>query len=175
MWEAWVRSLGWEDPLEKGKAIHSSILAWRIAWTVESMGLQRVEHYWATFTFTHAHTVLYMNSWKSWGLWQTCREQFLSKDIKVQIKNLHDPRTLWVGFSPKATSLWFLGYRPPSFRFAELQRGQILLMWALCIFVFVVDFAFLPSIRKLTITGVKWATMIFTRKLHVLQKKPCPW
>ena len=30
MWEAWVRSLGWEDPLEKGKGTHSSILAWRI-------------------------------------------------------------------------------------------------------------------------------------------------
>ena len=34
MWETWVQSLGWEDPLEKGKAIHSSILAWRIPWTV---------------------------------------------------------------------------------------------------------------------------------------------
>ena len=34
MRETWVRSLGWEDPLEKGKAIHSSILAWRIPWTV---------------------------------------------------------------------------------------------------------------------------------------------
>ena len=34
MWETWVRSLGWEDPLEKGKAIHSSIMAWRIPWTV---------------------------------------------------------------------------------------------------------------------------------------------
>ena len=34
MWETWVRSLGWEDPLEKGKATHSSILAWRILWTV---------------------------------------------------------------------------------------------------------------------------------------------
>ena len=34
MWETWVRSPGWEDPLEKGKAIHSSILAWRISWTV---------------------------------------------------------------------------------------------------------------------------------------------
>ena len=42
MWETWVRSLGWEDPLEKGKATHSSVLAWRIPWTVESMGLQRV-------------------------------------------------------------------------------------------------------------------------------------
>ena len=34
MWETWVRSLGWEDPLEKGQATHSSILAWRIPWTV---------------------------------------------------------------------------------------------------------------------------------------------
>ena len=33
MREAWVRSLGWEDPLEKVKATHSSILAWRIPWT----------------------------------------------------------------------------------------------------------------------------------------------
>ena len=34
MWETWVQSLGWEDPLEKGKAPHSSVLAWRIPWTV---------------------------------------------------------------------------------------------------------------------------------------------
>ena len=31
--ETWLRSQGWEDPLEKGKAIHSSLLAWRIPWT----------------------------------------------------------------------------------------------------------------------------------------------
>ena len=34
MWDNWVRSLGWEDRLEKEKAIHSSILVWRIPWTV---------------------------------------------------------------------------------------------------------------------------------------------
>ena len=49
MHETWVRSLGWEDPLEEGMATHSSILAWRIRWTEEpgglqSMGLQRVRH-----------------------------------------------------------------------------------------------------------------------------------
>ena len=44
MLETWVQSLGWEDPLEKGKATHSSILAWRIPWTIQSMGLQRVRH-----------------------------------------------------------------------------------------------------------------------------------
>ena len=45
MQETWVQSLGWEDPLEKGKATQFSILAWRIPWTEEpgelqSMGLQ---------------------------------------------------------------------------------------------------------------------------------------
>ena len=40
MWETWVRSLGGEDPLEKGMATHSSILACRIAWTEEPGGLQ---------------------------------------------------------------------------------------------------------------------------------------
>ena len=50
MQETWVRSLGWEDPLEKGKATHSSVLAWRIPWTVP-MGSQRVRHGGATFTF----------------------------------------------------------------------------------------------------------------------------
>ena len=49
VWETWVQSLGWEDPLEKGMVTHSSILAWRIPWTEEpgrlrSMGSQRVRH-----------------------------------------------------------------------------------------------------------------------------------
>ena len=44
MRETWVQLLGWEDPLEKGKATHSNILAWKIPWTVKSMGLQRVGH-----------------------------------------------------------------------------------------------------------------------------------
>ena len=40
MQEMWVRSLGWEDPLEKGMATHSSIPAWRIPWTEEPGELQ---------------------------------------------------------------------------------------------------------------------------------------
>ena len=40
MWETWVRSLGWEDPLEKEMATSSSILAWRIPWTEEPGRLQ---------------------------------------------------------------------------------------------------------------------------------------
>ena len=48
--QTWVQSLSWENPLEKGKATHASILAWRIPWTAQSMGSQRVGHDWATFT-----------------------------------------------------------------------------------------------------------------------------
>ena len=40
MQETWVRSLGWEDPLEEDMATHSCILAWRIPWTEEPGGLQ---------------------------------------------------------------------------------------------------------------------------------------
>ena len=49
MLETWVQTLGQEDPMEKGMATHSSILAWRIPWTekpggLQSMGSQRVGH-----------------------------------------------------------------------------------------------------------------------------------
>ena len=39
LWETWVHSLGWEEPLEEGMAIHSSILTWRIPWAEEPGGL----------------------------------------------------------------------------------------------------------------------------------------
>ena len=55
--ETWVRSLGREDPLEKGMATHCSILAWRIPRTedpggLQSMGSQRVGRDWVIFTFS---------------------------------------------------------------------------------------------------------------------------
>ena len=53
MWETWVRAPGWEDPLEKGMAIHTRTIAWKIPWTEEpgrlqAMGSQRVGHNWET-------------------------------------------------------------------------------------------------------------------------------
>ena len=49
MQETWVRSTGWEDPLEEGMATHSSILSWRIPWTekpggLQCIGSQRIRH-----------------------------------------------------------------------------------------------------------------------------------
>ena len=63
MQETRVWSLGWEDPLEKEMASHSSVLAWEIPWTEESGGLQsvgsqRVEHDWA-HERTHTHTHIF--------------------------------------------------------------------------------------------------------------------
>ena len=60
MQETWVRSLGWEDPLEKGKATHSTILAWRIPWTVHSKRSQRVGHDF------HFHVVLQLRRYKKY-------------------------------------------------------------------------------------------------------------
>ena len=56
MWETWVQSLGWEEPLERGKATHSSTMALRLSWTV--LELQRVRHKWATFIFTFTFCIL---------------------------------------------------------------------------------------------------------------------
>ena len=61
MQETWVRFLDWKDPLEKRMVTHSGIIVWRVSWTKEphrlqSMGLQRVGHDWATNTYTiYAH------------------------------------------------------------------------------------------------------------------------
>ena len=58
MWETWVRSLGWEDPLEKGKATHSSILPWRIPWTIgEAKSQTRLSDFHSPFHhFTDENT-----------------------------------------------------------------------------------------------------------------------
>ena len=53
MWESCIWSLGWEDPLEKGKATHSSILAWRIPWTI----VHKVARRWTRLSNFHFHGV----------------------------------------------------------------------------------------------------------------------
>ena len=81
MQETQVWSLGWEDPLKKGMATHSSILARRTPWTEEpsrlqSMGLQRVRHDWATNTFNY----ICIFSMKKFGL-----THFISVHTKTHI------------------------------------------------------------------------------------------
>ena len=72
MQETQVQSLDQENPLEKEMATHSSILAWRIPWTEEpgglqSMGLQRVRHNWATFTSLYIYFIEdYQKEFMNW-------------------------------------------------------------------------------------------------------------
>ena len=66
MWETWILSQGWEDPLDESIATHSSILAWRIPWTevpggLQFMGLQRVRHLWVT-----KHIIGHGYCWPKW-------------------------------------------------------------------------------------------------------------
>ena len=82
MWETWVQSLGWEDPLEKDMATHSSTLAWRIPWMEEpgrlqSTGSQRVEHDWSDLACTHARMHIqsrrvFARGWGERGKWTDC-------------------------------------------------------------------------------------------------------
>jgi len=58
--ETWVKSMGWEDPVEEGMATHSSILAWKIPWAeqpgrLQSIGSQRVRHNWSNWACVHAY------------------------------------------------------------------------------------------------------------------------
>ena len=61
MQETWVRSLGWEDPLEKEVATHSSILAWRIPRTEQPGGLQSMRSQSWTWLSDYQHTTLILN------------------------------------------------------------------------------------------------------------------
>ena len=64
MQETWVRSLGWEDLLEKEMATHSSTLAWRIPWTEEPGGLQSTgSQSQAPLSTAHSHVRLQNSAW----------------------------------------------------------------------------------------------------------------
>ena len=104
MQKTWVWSLGQEDPLEKGMATHSNILAWRIPWIQEpvgSMGSQRVGQDWVTNTFTffitqHTSCTIYMrvvvqlfsHDWLFETPWTAARQASLSFTISRSLLKL---------------------------------------------------------------------------------------
>ena len=108
MQETWVWSLDWEDPLEKGMATHSSILAWRIPWTeepgrIQLIGSQRVGHDWVTFSSSHVWMweLDYKENWapKNWCFWTVMLEKTLESPLD------------WKGFQPvrlKGNQSWVL-------------------------------------------------------------------
>ena len=65
MQETWVQSLGWEDSLEKGKVTYFSIQSWRIPWTIQSLGSQRIRRDWVIFT-SHSFLKLSVSDHSHW-------------------------------------------------------------------------------------------------------------
>ena len=90
MQKTWVWFLGWENPLEKGMATHSSILAWRIPWTEESgrlqsMGWQRVRHDSAINTFHIPQPLLHVLL-----IFQTSSFQYFWLNIyRIHLQNMY--------------------------------------------------------------------------------------
>ena len=111
MWEMRVRSLGWEDPLEKEITTHSSILAWEILWTEEpgglqSMGSQSVGHDWSSWA---QHSMFYE-----------------TQQNTIPDCNLLSPVTLLVRGNPHITGIQFCVLRRnPSFQNRAKSRKAI--------------------------------------------------
>ena len=109
-----VWSLGREDPLKVSKATHSSILAWRILWTAEpvglgSIGLQKVRHDWSNLAWSAQNTILWTECFHSkflcWNL--TPNVMVLgggASFIRVQIPFVRVPLS-WANHLPKAPPL----------------------------------------------------------------------
>ena len=109
--ETWVQSLGWEDPLEKGMATHSSILAWRIPWTEEpgglrSMGSWRVGYNWMTNTFTFLYVFLSLSIFSTYSF-------FLPVCLSIHPSISKQPTSMGridfhkgIDLSPSLTLLW---------------------------------------------------------------------
>ena len=94
MQETRGQSLGWEVPLEKGMATHSSILAWRIPWTekpgrLQSMGSQRVRHDWATNTCAHLlRTAIFLSQIRPHLSLKSCKSWILVISIRMPCRHL---------------------------------------------------------------------------------------
>ena len=114
MRETWVRSLGWEYPLEEGMTTHSSILAQRIPWTEESGQLQsnsqRVRHNWTTNTFIRTGTCSLLYAFSK--LMANFRNTISWRDTKVYIRHILYVlvRLYWRSICIRITRIcWILG------------------------------------------------------------------
>ena len=122
MQETWIQSLGLEDPLEKGTATHSSILAWRISWTVWFMGSQRVGHDWVTFTLAYlvAQTVKNLPAMPETLIQSLGREDPLEKEMAI-----HSSILAWeIPWTEKPGGLQSMGSQRVGHDWATKQRIQ---------------------------------------------------
>ena len=145
MQKTWVWPLGQEDPLQKGLATLSSILVWRIWWTVEpgglkSMGSQRVGHDWTTNTFTFFQASIYKLlkfQWLSAKLFEVNRVSSLQFDLfgcQIFILTLSDIHSttnswelIWSSFlklSKAASEVSRVIFTPVAIRVRWLKRAS---------------------------------------------------
>ena len=98
--ETRVQSLGWEDPLEKQMATHSSIFAWEIPWTEEAGGLQSMDFkesytteqlnimhsldYNKEVYYLKSHSQVFRKYMKSWAAWTQCKNDFIHPHLSSQ-------------------------------------------------------------------------------------------
>ena len=156
MQETQVRSQGWEDPLEKGMATHSSILAWRIPWTEEpgellheSMGSQSVEHDWATNPFT---LLLFFPVWSFQlfyyflFIWIAS----LNHSLRVHLLATHS-------FSFWSTSILFLIVASSIYIPTNCEKGSFPLY-------FLQHLLFIHFLRITILTGVRDLIVVFINK-----------
>ena len=122
--ETRVRSLGWEDPLEKGTATHSNILSWRISWTEEPgrlqfMGSQRVGHDWVTSNTVCLHVCLLKMSCpiSSSSTWELPRHilgphsrPIYQGSLGMGFSNFcFNKPSIWFWYTPKFEEIWSTG------------------------------------------------------------------
>ena len=148
MRETWVQSLGWEDPLEKEMATHSSTLAWKIPWTEEpgrlqSMGSQRVRHDWATSLslsrcsngFSSGHIWMWEldceESWvlNNWRFWTVLLEKTLPSPLdckEIQPEHLKGNQSwIFIGRTDAEAELQYFGHLMWKIDSLEKTLGKI--------------------------------------------------
>ena len=140
MRETQVRSLGWEDLLEKETATHSSTLAWRIPRTEEpgrlqSMGLQRVGHDWATSLFTvywfvlsalHPHlTRIYASGELKLCLCLLLYPQDLERELRLSRHSRNTGVSIWVNLQKKGSPDTSNVKNPPANAGDAIDAGSI--------------------------------------------------
>ena len=115
-WDMWVRSLNQDNPLEKGTATHSSILAWRIPWTEEpgglwSTGSQRVRHDWSDWARTRSDSKGPKCCWcREYDTWHNVPLRYLRRYLRMSLDIMPE--------SEHGYQKWI----PPSFRSQQSQR-----------------------------------------------------
>ena len=134
MQETWVQFWGKEDPLEKGIASHSSILAWWITWTddpsrLQSIRLQRVRHDWATNT--HNHFLLSQISYLTFRSLQRLESSDTSGskeglEISQQycVRQLPQERTLHFLQAIRSCSYWQIGHQNLEIECLQFPRSN---------------------------------------------------